>query len=191
MTPLTKSLVECLSRARHYWEKLLGQIGTEFVPNLSKSVINFPWIVFRLYIHVPRSVRGARRLQTRPIVGVTFIHNPHTLSVGICVPRGPRICQKIVRMKIANLFFSSIMAVLHFIQPFLFSFAPCNIIASQNTEIWLGQAVWCWYDVNTNLMQSAKVLWVGWRLPVCKSNPISFCGNCVSSIKICNPIAGC
>ena len=129
MTPLTKSLVECLSRARHYWEKLLGQIGTEFVPNLSKSVINFPWIVFRLYIHVPRSVRGARRLQTRPIVGVTFIHNPHTLSVGICVPRWPRICPKIVRMKIANLFFSSIMAVLHFIQPFLFSFAPCNIIA--------------------------------------------------------------
>ena len=42
MTPLAKSLLECLSRARHYWEKLLGQIGTEFVPNLSKSVINFP-----------------------------------------------------------------------------------------------------------------------------------------------------
>ena len=42
MTPLTKSLVECLSSGRHYWEKLLGQIGAEFVPNLSKSVINFP-----------------------------------------------------------------------------------------------------------------------------------------------------
>ena len=151
MTPLTKSLVECLSRAHHYWEKLLGQIGTEFVPNLSKSVINFPWIVFRLYIHVPRSVRGARRLQTRPIVGVTFIHNPHTLSVGICVPRGPRICQKIVRMKKAN---RSPHQLWQFCTSYNHFFSRSHLVTlSQNTEIRLGRAVWCWYDVNTNLMQ--------------------------------------